>query len=394
MSVWPATVTLAVEPRALRAAVGALEGTAESTPATADQIRALIDTLKRTADFAGLRLTTRELRALRDLASDHQRLEADRDLLERFLLAGEANAPRMPDDVVAGIIESRVTDVQLHRALAERITTRAATRGPRWYRDHGSLYRNSTTFVARLAGSLKGSAPLHQIAAKAELRRGSRLYKDLMQAIIDGSIPSDRARARDSWYLFATDVSDPIDLRVRAFTMIFRDLQSVSPRPDFREGSDATRWVKTSQTVCGGWPRDKAAIWALLPAEAKRWAEIYLTLQAIEQFFDRTSGNVDRKEYWRLRSSQISDFHEFSTARAFMMRLGNRFMIEFLDTGNACYSYDETQWAQLVAKKHQHPSSLKLSNMRGTEHWLGHSLNWQDKFDDYLERYARVPRPR
>lgn len=395
MSVLPAVVTLNVEPTALRRAVAALEdGPVGSPPVTADQIRALIDTLKRTTDFAALRLTSRELRALRDLGADRARVDADRDLLERFVRAAESNATRMTDDVIAGIIASRLPDPRLHRALAAAIAHREVLRGPRWYRDHAFLYQDAATFVPRLGAALKKATPLNEIAAASELSRGSPLYTDLIVALIDRSTPAERIQSRSAWYQFATSAFDPVELRLRAFSLLFQDLQRASPRPDFHPDGEATRWVKTAQTVCGGWPREKAAVWALLPVEARRWAEVYLTLQAIERFFDRTSGNLDRREYWRTRATQITDFREFSTARAFMMKLGNRYLVEFLETGNACYSYTEHEWSQLTTRKHQSSSTLKLDHVRGTEHWLKHALNWQNHFDDYLERYARVPRPR
>lgn len=111
--------------------------------------------------------------------------------------------------------------------------------------------------------------------------------------------------------------------------------------------------------------------------------------EAIINFFNYWVSDQDRADYWQSKLSLITDFHLFdSSTGALMIKIGERYFIEFGEKGNACYSYDQEEWNSI--KNIENPSiwELKVDEKRHGEHWLSHRRGWQSRFNDYIERYC------
>lgn len=172
---------------------------------------------------------------------------------------------------------------------------------------------------------------------------------------------------------------------------------------------------------------DSSAGWQNVTFSAKRMVIQWFVRADLEAFFNVFSdtADTDRFDYWmkfidKISFSQIflgpkaiesrrrehEKFRETNKGRlksltgstasnnAFLLKINNVYIVEFSDTGNACYGYSKLPYEankKLIPLHHlkNKKTSVFLSNGRGAG--LSHSGNWQPKFDQRLASLGIFP---
>jgi hypothetical protein len=394
MSIWPSIVQLRVEPRALRAyndAVGDSPHGAMPTLAP-DRLAELERRLRTTRDPSKEILVGRELRALGALVDQSTRSPQDttwRRTLRDVLLA---NIHQLPAAVVADALAARWSERTLDAALLQRAAT---CRNPTlWLQLLVERRAAASDIIGPLARAIAlGDGTLGDLTSSWKVPRHSPLHIELGNAMLQVWTLQQRSARWPQHKTFIANPHEPADLQRAILRTRFLDLDGPSYKGDLRKGTPIGEWLECAHAFCKGWPSERPQEWGKFHPKASELARIYITTIAIEKFFNRAYGNQGRKQFWQKRVAQIEYFDVFANERAFVMRIGPRYLVEFLDTGNACYSYSESQFQRVRSKSTLTVKDLKLPEVRGTVHWLNHTLSWEREFDDYLEKFCGAHRP-
>lgn len=161
--------------------------------------------------------------------------------------------------------------------------------------------------------------------------------------------------------------------------------------------------------------------WSQVSIEARLWVCQCLAEEDLADFFElikQSSSSLSamdqrRFAYWKrftgsmqftklvlgpaFRSTNNRDISKFIAKRrerlgwlrnanaqniAIVMKLGGYWFVEFAETGNACYGYEET--ARPFEVNSRELSLLELKNKRAAAYWLSHSGQWEHEFDRTL----------
>lgn len=174
--------------------------------------------------------------------------------------------------------------------------------------------------------------------------------------------------------------------------------------------------LKNASLDLWGNPQYESAMgWSNVKPETKLMVIQWFVRADLEAFFRvfNTTADERRFKYWmrfikKISFSQIflgpyalnsrrSDHQKFikenkgryaellggtATNNSFMVKIGNLYIVEFSETGNACYIYN-----QHPIQQKQRVSLFQLKNKGTCLFTLSHSMNWEDRFD---ERFARL----
>lgn len=173
---------------------------------------------------------------------------------------------------------------------------------------------------------------------------------------------------------------------------------------------------------------DRSFRWSQVSAEARLWVCQCLAEQDLADFFElikRSSAQLSamdqrRFTYWKrftgsmqftklilgsgFRTTSNRDIVKFIEKRrqrlgwlknsnpeniAIVMKLGGYWFVEFAETGNACYGYEEVDRPFDVNSREL--SLLQLKNKTVAKKWLPHSGPWEQEFDRTLSKLGIWP---
>lgn len=180
------------------------------------------------------------------------------------------------------------------------------------------------------------------------------------------------------------------------------------------------RLKQTALTLWGNPQSDAAASWAYVQADTKKMVIQWFVQADLEAFFRLFNSTADTRRfyYWLGYIKQITSTQLFfssyainsrrrehqqflidnkgrysqlvgssSTNNAFMLKIGNIYIVEFSDTGNACYFYNK----KLNTKKTTAITDLKMEYGDGYLFKLSHSSKWEDRFNERLAQIGIFP---
>ena len=383
---FPESARLAVPPVMLRRLASRLQTELDTEvscpPSIVDALRVRI--LKTPAkECRGLRLSAREQRALAILSG-----EVTRQTVQRIALVAMGQVTRANPRVLARLLANLVHLPAFRIEVARRWDGLRTASGPRWFHVHGQQLCSEELPGTDLAEKgHKLGLHLNDLISEMGLPSATVLTRLVVHRFVSQA-PNEAVEAQAGDWLSgvrATRWEYAIirTILARVFDVAQRQCQGTNALSECM-----IDWLETARQRCGGWPEAKLGAWAEMPDGAIEYARWYQTHKAIEAFF---SGYADseRVRYWRRWTRHIVSFKRLDQAGAFMMQVGNRYLVEFQPIG-ACYSYDRKQWAYLLSRRRKRAGDLKLAAVQGSEHWLAHHRGWQQRFDRYLRTHAGV----
>ena len=400
MSVQLPNAHFRVAPWRLRAVVKELgkeaPGAEAPKPASLRQLEQRLRALP-TAELVA-RLTRREERLLPHLA-----VEIDDDLRQRLAHLAAGVAPRMRWRTAVRLV-AQLPARPFCRALADRMDERPPPTGsvPLWLTSWGhEVLRAGKPARALAREVIRLDTGLSEMAAAVGLEVPSALATGVFTEIL---------RAADDGWIHRQPFTPTLRLlesrrfgrefSVAGLGRLFELYGSrVSSERGYRarqlaEGQPVQQLLLVAREVMGAWPDERREAWADLPRVAKALAGIYRTQKNVEDFFGSIAGDPDRLRYWTGWAAEIKEFRLLkvrSGTPAFMMRIGDRFFVEFGESGNACYAYSETDWHRVARRRTAiRPDHLKMRSYTRGDHWLTHQGGWQRKFNEYIRRWCHV----
>ncbi len=145
--------------------------------------------------------------------------------------------------------------------------------------------------------------------------------------------------------------------------------------------------VLRSLIVRWGDPKTPTVVWADVGDEALGRMLEWLRLQQIAEFFE---GDNERYQFWKgylERCQEVQRIEMGSSPAAVVLYFDLIVLVEYANTGNACYRYRRDQFEQ-VFKKARTTLDLKDS-ARGVQ--MVHGGAWQSNFADDLAVYIGYP---
>lgn len=166
---------------------------------------------------------------------------------------------------------------------------------------------------------------------------------------------------------------------------------------------------------------DSSAGWNNVNIQTKRMVIQWFVRADLEAFFRLFSDSADtnRFNYWikfinKISFSQIflgptahkslqpqhKEFRKLNKGRlkelvgstqsnnAFLLKIDNIYVVDFSDTGNACYSYKELPYKHIIPRVHisdlKNKNTVLFRSEWGEQVALSHAGNWQARFDEKL----------
>lgn len=377
---WP-TVSVQVPPvhlqRALRNITKAGTG---FRPPTDDikRLRALLEQGQK----ASSTYTRKELRILGLLVAD---AEVGDDALAVLL----EERQRLGDRSLALVLAYRPSNHAVRRECQQRLTSRGLY-GPKWFK---TLHRNDLQFERTLASSilqrLGHTSPevatlLNHNAPPAD----SALGVGVMNQWILAQPPARLLRAAESNIAMIRNRVFPAS---PAMLLAQRMLLGVRGKGGHRlqPGSATVTILEALRDRHQGWPTTRALRlrWEPCGEEVVSIANRWRLQRSLEEFFGKLHGDPDRLRYWRRWMDQIEDVAHFPKAEAFMMRIGQVYIVEFGSIGNAAYLYPEHGWRRVTRTTPQRPGDLK--NRDVVLQRINHTKHWQTRADEILHTHTR-----
>jgi len=174
--------------------------------------------------------------------------------------------------------------------------------------------------------------------------------------------------------------------------MLDRLAEIVEPNPRARATG---AWYDAGVHLLGAGILDAPLRWDETTARSQELARAVARFReevrrAVVDFFSNWNSEEARLSYWTGKANLIQDYHVFRySTGAIMMRIGGRYLVEFGQTGNACYSYDESEWATIRRIHSPRIGQLKLKHKwQDKDHWLPHRSGWQRRFDGYIRKHC------
>lgn len=182
------------------------------------------------------------------------------------------------------------------------------------------------------------------------------------------------------------------------------------------------RLKQTALTLWGNPQSDAAASWAYVQADTKKMVIQWFVQADLEAFFKLFSdyADINRFNYWMGFIKQISfsqlflspnalasnrrEHQEFrknnrglykelmgstATNNAFLLKIGGLFVVDFSDTGNACYIYQQLPYKNISKKVFNFELKNKQIAINGRG--LSHSGAWEERFNEKLASLGVFP---
>jgi hypothetical protein len=100
------------------------------------------------------------------------------------------------------------------------------------------------------------------------------------------------------------------------------------------------------------------------------------------------SSQSERRKFIELNRSQLKDLMgSTSTNNAFCLKIGNLYVVDFSDTGNACYIYKEMPYQQKTRRAYLTDLKNKFTCLKS----MNHSGAWENKFNQALAQQGIFP---
>lgn len=182
------------------------------------------------------------------------------------------------------------------------------------------------------------------------------------------------------------------------------------------------RLKQTALSLWGNPQSDTTASWAYVQPDTKKMVIQWFVQADLEAFFKLFSdyADINRFNYWMGFIKQISfsqlflspnalasnrrEHQEFrknnwglykelmgstATNNAFLLKIGNLYVVDFSDTGNACYIYQQLPYKNISKKVFNFELKNKQIAINGRG--LSHSGAWEERFNERLASLGVFP---